>query len=90
MAFTYKWMRHERLKDTTDRNLFQKLENDEVVDIDRNLMKGFLLFLHDIFSLETQSLDSVEEHPRMIQVPSYLKSFDVIFFHSLETLVSPE
>ena len=76
--------------DTTDRNLFQKFENDEVVDIDRNLMKGFLLFLHDIFSLETQSLDSVEEHPRMIQVPSYLISFDVTFFHSLEALVSPE
>ena len=76
--------------DTIDRNLFQKFENDEVVYIDRNLMKGFLLFLHDIFSLETQSLDSVEEHPHMIQVPSYLISFDVTFFHSLEALVSPE
>ena len=41
MEFTYSWMRHETLIDTTDRNLFQKLENDEVVDIDRNLMKGF-------------------------------------------------
>ena len=76
--------------DTTDRNLFRKFENDEVVDIDRILVKGFSLFLHDILSLEIQSLDSEEEDPRMIQVPSYLISFDVIFFHSLETLVSPE
>ena len=76
--------------DTADLNLFQKFENDEVVDIDRILVKGFSLFLHYIFSLEIQSLDSEEEDPRMIQVPSYLISFDVIFFHSLETLVSPE
>ena len=61
-----------------------------MVDIDRILVKGFSLFLPDIFSLETQSLDSEEEDPRRIQVPSYLISFDVIFFHSLETLVSPE
>ena len=76
--------------DTADRNLFRKFENDEVVDIDRILVKGFSLFRHDIFSLETQSLDSEEEDPRMIQVPSYLIFFDVILFHSLETLVSPE
>ena len=83
-------MRHKRLIDTTDRNLFRKFENDEVVDIDRILVQGFSLFVHDIFSLEIQSLDREEEGPRMIQVPSYLISFDVIFFHSLETLVSPE
>ena len=76
--------------DTADLSLFQKFENDEVVDIDRILMEGFSLFLHDIFSLEIQSLDSEEEDPRMIQVPSYLIFFDVILFHSLETLVSPE
>ena len=83
-------MRHERLTDTADLNLFQKFENDEVVDIDWILVKGFSLFHHDIFSLETQSLDGEEEDPRMIQVPSYLISFDVTFFHSLEALVSPE
>ena len=76
--------------DTADRNLFQKFENDEVVDIDRILVKGFSLFLHYIFSLEIQSLDSEEEDPRMIQVPSYLIFFEVILFHSLETLVSLE
>ena len=75
--------------DTTDRNLFQKFENGEVVDIDRKLVKGFSLYLHDIYSLEIQSLDSEEDDPRMIQVPSYLIFFDVILFHSLETLVSP-
>ena len=90
MEFTYSWMRHETLIDTTDRNLFQKFENGEVVDIDRKLVKGFSLYLHDIYSLEIQSLDSEEDDPRMIQVPSYLISFDVILFHSLETLVSPE
>ena len=90
MPFTYNWRRHERLVDTADLNLFQKFENDEVVDIDRILVKGFSLFLHYIFSLEIQSLDSEEEDPRMIQVPSYLIFFDVILFHSLETLVSPE
>ena len=90
MAFTYNWMRHERLMDTTDRNLFRKFENDEVVDIDRILVQGFSLFVHDIFSLEIQSLDSEEDDPRMIQVPSYLIFFDAILFHSLETLVSPE
>ena len=83
-------MCHERLTDTADLNLFQKFENDEVVDIDRILVQGFSLFVHDIFSLEIQSLDGEEEGPRIIQVPSYLISFDVIFFHSLETLVSPE
>ena len=76
--------------DTADRNLFQKFENDEVVDIDRILVKGLLWFLHDIFSLEIQSLDSEEEDPRMIQVPSYLIFLDVILFHSLETLVNLE
>ena len=90
MAFTYNWMRHERWMDTADLNSFQKFENDEVVDIDRILVKGFSLFLHDIFSLEIQSLDSEEEDPRMIQVPSYLIFFEVILFHSLETLVSLE
>ena len=45
--------------DTTDRNLFRKFENDEVVDIDRILVKGFSLFLPDIFSLETHSLERV-------------------------------
>ena len=76
--------------DTADRNLFQKFENDEVADIDRILVKGLLWFLHDIFSLEIQSLDSEEEDPRRIQVPSYLIFFDVILFHSLETLVNLE
>ena len=76
--------------DTADLNSFQKFENDEVVDIDRILVKGFSLFLHYIFSLEIQSLDSEEEDPRMIQVPSYLIFFEVILFHSLETLVSLE
>ena len=75
--------------DTADLNLFQKSENDKVVDIDRILVKGFSLFGHDIFSLEIQSLDSEKEDPRMIQVPSYLIFLDVILFHSLETLVSP-